>query len=307
MSELSVSKLSVSKQAGFDRVAIIGLGLIGGSLAAGLRQQGLVGSITAFDTDENALTLGRDLGVIDDIAASIEDAANNADLVVIAVPVRAMQETLSHLAPRDQLVTDVGSVKVPIIEAARAVFGEVPANFVPGHPIAGSEKHGVIAANPKLFQRHRVILTPTDLTQASAVERVTKMWQALGADVVTMTAEHHDTVLAQTSHLPHLLAYALVDTLSSGGDSLEVFQYAAGGFRDFSRIAASDPTMWSDIFETNREPLLRELDKFSNEISELKSLIETGNVEAVKEILTRAKAARDHFSSIEQSRQSDEY
>ena len=246
----------------FGQVSVIGLGLIGGSIAAGIKQQGLASSVCAWDPNAASLALGHDLGIIDTIADDIHHATVQADLIILAVPVQSIEQVLGAIELKDQVITDVGSVKGLAIEAARRVFGELPENFIPGHPIAGSEKHGVVAASPDLFRRHKVILTPEEASNPDAIARVEKLWRALGADVVRMSASHHDDVLAQTSHLPHLLAYALVDTLSAGGDSLEVFQYAAGGFRDFSRIAASDPTMWSDVFQANKAPLVKVLDQY---------------------------------------------
>ncbi len=286
----------------FKRIAIIGLGLIGGSLAAGVRQQGLAHTLVAWDADQLSLTTGKDLGIIDEIAPDVESATTDADLIVICVPVNAMKEILAQIDLRDQIITDVGSVKSQLLNDAVDVFGEVPPRLVPGHPIAGSEKHGVIAADPNLFARHRVILTPADNVDSEALSSVATLWQGLQAQTIRMSASHHDDVLAQTSHLPHLLAYALVDTLSSGGDSLEVFQYAAGGFRDFSRIAASDPTMWSDIFQANRAPLLEILDRYMTELGKLRELVSAEDGEAMKEVFARAKTARDHFSSIDRSR-----
>ena len=283
----------------FRQVSIIGLGLIGGSIAAGIKREGLASSICAWDVNASSLALGHDLGVIDTIAESIQQATEQADLIVLAVPVQSMEEVFRSITIKDQVITDVGSVKSVAIEAARRVYGKVPANFVPGHPIAGSEKHGVMAAYPGLFQQHKVIMTPGENCNPGAIARVEKLWRALGADVVTMSVAHHDDVLAQTSHLPHLLAYALVDTLSAGGDSLEVFQYAAGGFRDFSRIAASDPTMWSDIFTANKAPLVEVLDQYLVKLESLKRLIESGEAGEIKALLTRAKVARDHFSGLQ--------
>jgi 3-phosphoshikimate 1-carboxyvinyltransferase len=223
------------------------------------------------------------------------------ELIVVAVPVMAMTEVFSSIAgcfDSDVIVMDVGSVKGPVVQALENVHGSVPTNFVPAHPIAGSEKHGVSAANADLFKAHKVILTPGDETAEAALAGVTDLWESLGADVTIMQAEHHDLILAQTSHLPHLLAYALIDTLSSQGDSLEIFDYAAGGLRDFSRIASSDPQMWRDIFQSNRKPLLEILDRYMSELGELRDLIATDEIDKVFECLVRAKAARDHFSKI---------
>ena len=286
----------------FDCVAVIGLGLIGGSLAAGIRQRGIARKVTAWDMNATSLATGRDLGIIDEAATDVAAATGEADLVILSVPVKAMKSLLAEVSWQGQTVTDVGSVKSQLLDDARAVLGEVPPTLIPGHPIAGSERHGVLAADPALFEQHSVILTPEDECAPAALSQVTTLWQRLGARVVQMSAEHHDLVLARTSHLPHLLAYALVDTLSSGGENMEVFQYAAGGFRDFSRIAASDPTMWSDIFQVNREPLLDILDLYLKELEAFRALLAASDGEAMKKVLARAKSARDHFSSLDQSR-----
>ena len=279
-------------------LAIIGLGLIGGSIAAGLKKRNPDYEIAAWDRNPQSLELGLAGGLIDFSLNSPADI--DADLVVLALPVLALEELLPCVDFRDAVVTDVGSVKCHVIETFNKVTGAVPQNFVPGHPIAGSEQHGVAAADPDLFSGHRVILTPLADTDTVAADKVAEMWRELGATITFMTPEHHDQVLAQTSHLPHLLAYALVDTLSLGGDSLEVFQYAAGGFRDFSRIAASDPVMWRDIFLTNAEPIVEILDRYVGEVASLRQLISEGDGEQLEVIFARAKAARDHFSEINQ-------
>lgn len=284
------------------RIAIIGLGLIGGSIAKGLKNQGH--ELTAYDADRNNLTVGLELGVIDKAADTVSEAANQADILVLAVPVLSMESVLKDLGSElPAVITDVGSVKQPVLDAFNAMLGEVPAQFVAGHPIAGSEQHGVGAADENLFRAHRVLITPGEHTDAAAVEAVTGMWQSLGAEVSTMSAEHHDQVLGQTSHLPHLLAYSLIDTLSSQGDSLEIFEYAAGGLRDFSRIAASDPVMWGDIFLSNKDALLHILDDFSRDLGDLRKTIEAGDREDLLQRLGRSKAARDHFSDILLKRQ----
>jgi 3-phosphoshikimate 1-carboxyvinyltransferase len=286
----------------FKKVSIIGLGLIGGSIAAGMKKRGLVERVSAFDVNPAALQLGLELQVIDDGAESVETCIHRSDLIVLAVPVLSMRETLLSIEPafRDKscTVTDVGSVKSTIIGTAEELFGELPSNLVPGHPIAGSEKHGVSAANPDLFRHHKVILTPTDSVSEQATHKVAELWRALGANVLEMAATHHDGIFAQTSHLPHLLAYALVDMLSAQGDSLEIFQFAAGGFRDFSRIAASDPVMWRDIFRANQSEVLNSLDKYLAELGELREMIADGRMEELEEVFKRAKVARDHFSGL---------
>ena len=284
----------------FSRVTIIGLGLIGGSIAAALRQQGC--QVTAFDADISTVESGLSQGIIDRKASSIEAAILAAELIVVAVPVLAMTAVFQSLVNcfdrPDVIVTDVGSVKSEVLAALTRVVGKVPANFVPGHPIAGSEKHGVTASDAQLFEKHKVILTPLEHTLQRATEKVASMWESFGAEVSQMKVNHHDLVLAQTSHLPHLLAFALIDTLSSQGDSLEIFDYAAGGLRDFSRIAASDPTMWRDIFKANSEPLLEILDRYMSELSQLRTLIEQDKMDELFTLLKRAKLARDHFSRI---------
>ena len=299
----------------FQKVSIIGLGLIGASIAAGLKQRGLTERIAAYDTNDESLEIGMIQAVIDEKADSVASCAKGSSLIVLSVPVLSIQDSLSQLndaffvknrsglfvqnrSGLSAVITDVGSVKSPVLKAGREIFGEVPANLVPGHPIAGSEKHGVTAANPDLFENHKVILTPTSVTDKDALRLVEEMWHCLGARVMHMTAEHHDRVFAQTSHLPHLLAYALVDTLSVQGDSLEIFDYAAGGFRDFSRIAASDPVMWRDVFDANGEEVLNILDKYVDELGEIRCLIAEGKMEELEELFRRAKVARDHFSSI---------
>jgi prephenate dehydrogenase len=285
----------------FQRVAVLGLGLIGGSVAAAIRMRGLAGSVTAFDRSPDELSKGLSLGLIDEAAESLEQAVSGADLVIIAVPVLAIGEMLpliKEFVSPAAIITDVGSVKAPVIAAARQHLSQSLSRVVPGHPIAGSEQHGVAAANGDLFQHHKVILTPVAETDGDAIEKLTVFWQTMGAEVVQMSPEHHDEVLAQTSHLPHLLAYALIDTLSQQGDSLEIFDYAAGGLRDFSRIAASDPVMWRDIYQANSGPVLTILDRYMQELLELRSMIALGRVDELAQVFGRAKLARDHFSKV---------
>jgi 3-phosphoshikimate 1-carboxyvinyltransferase len=282
-------------------VALLGLGLIGGSVAAAIRVHGLAESVTAFDRSPDELSKGLSLGLIDEAADSLAQAVTGADLVIIAVPVLAIGEVLRQIGDfvsPAAIITDVGSVKVPVIAAARQYLPELLPRVVPGHPIAGSEQHGVVAANGDLFLRHKVILTPVTETDSDAIERLSVFWEALGSEVLRMSPEHHDSVLAQTSHLPHLLAYGLIDTLSQQGDSLEIFDYAAGGLRDFSRIAASDPVMWRDIYQANSGPVLAILDRYMHELLELRTMIATSRFDELAEVFGRAKLARDHFSKI---------
>lgn len=288
---------------GFSCIGILGLGLIGGSIAAGIKSSLPDCRVIAWDASKESLESGLSLGVIDAAASELDDLYA-AEIIVLAIPVQAMAEAVSRLDFGRTIVTDVGSVKGQVIEAVTNATGDMPAGFVPGHPIAGSERHGVTAANPALFKKHQVILTPLEVTDPVAIRKVTRLWESLGAQVVTMSPEHHDSVLAQTSHLPHLLAFGLVETLAQGDDSLEVFEYAAGGFRDFSRIAASDPVMWRDIFLSNPGPVLEVLDRFSESLAEMRQMIESGDGESLKMSFSRAKEARDHFAKILEQRQS---
>ncbi len=280
-----------------QRLALLGVGLIGGSLVRGLKQQQAVAHVVGYGRGEKNLQEALELGVIDEIASSIADAVTDADMVVIAVPLGAVKalfaEMKEHLA-EDAVVTDVGSVKWSVVRDAQQVFdGTVPSRFIPGHPIAGTEKSGAAASFAELYQNRRVILTPLDNRDEDALQRVTEMWQAVGAEVVEMGIQHHDEVLAATSHLPHLLAYGLVDALAKQETHHEIFRFAAGGFRDFSRIASSNPTMWRDISMANRKPLLDTLDQFRQELDQIESMIRDKDDDALLELFSRAKRARD--------------
>ncbi|MFE8073187.1 bifunctional prephenate dehydrogenase/3-phosphoshikimate 1-carboxyvinyltransferase [Marinobacteraceae bacterium S3BR75-40.1] len=285
----------------YRRLAVIGLGLIGGSLALAARQQGLAQRVVAYDRRQSELDAGLKQGVIDEACASAEEAVKGADLVVVAVPVRATADVLASIRPGmgpDTVLTDVGSTKGTFVDAVRQVFGELGPRVIPGHPIAGSEKSGVGAANPELFAQHKVILTPHDEVDTQAFADLKAFWESLGAEVLTMSVERHDEVLAATSHLPHLIAFSLVDTLAGEDDNKDIFRYAAGGFRDFTRIAASDPVMWHDIFMANRDAVLTVLDHFTGDLDRLRQAIEQGDGQALLHVFSRAKAARDHFSKM---------
>lgn len=285
----------------FDRVAIIGLGLIGGSMAAAICKHGLAGEVVGFDQRQDELALGAELGVIDTAAQSLEQAVRGSDLVVLAVPVRAMRTVLESVRPflaADAVLTDVGSTKSSFVADVEAVFGELSPYVIPGHPIAGSEKSGVRAANAELFANHKVILTPAENASQPHVQRLKSLWEGCGATVLTMSVAYHDEVLAATSHLPHLIAFSLVDTLAGEDENMDIFRYAAGGFRDFTRIAASDPVMWHDIFLSNRDAVLRVIDHFTSDLDQLRSAIASGDGETLLRVFSRAKAAREHFSKM---------
>ena len=288
----------------FGNVLIVGLGMIGGSFAKSLKQQGLA---TLYGADRRAgeLTLGVSTGVIDHPAQLDEATISNMDIIILATPVRAMESVLTEIKPfikPTTLVTDVGSTKGSVVAAAVKVFGEAPANFIPGHPIAGAEKSGVLAANPHLFEKHMAIITPLPYSDPTLLDRLHRLWRAVGADVVSMDVEHHDHVLAASSHLPHLLAYTLVDALANAERSQDIFRFAAGGFRDFTRIASSDPVMWRDVFLANKEATLTTLDLFTDRLAEMRQAIVDGDGASMYGVFTRAKSARDHFLRLLEQR-----
>ena len=279
-----------------NRLCIIGVGLIGGSLARALRQSGYVEHVTGCGRNEETLQRAVELGVIDSFDTDMATAVSEADVIVLAVPVGSMREVLTVIkdaARADAIITDVGSVKGNVVSDAKAVLGNGLARFVPGHPIAGTEKSGVEASFAELYQGQRVILTPIEETDATATQEITKMWHAAGADVVSLSVEHHDEVLAATSHLPHALAYTLVDTLAQMHERREIFQFAAGGFKDFTRIASSDPRMWHDICLHNREALLEKLRRITNDMKRRAQAIEEQDSDFILKMFKRAKAARD--------------
>lgn len=284
----------------FKRVAILGVGLIGGSLARALRANKMAEQIVGAGRDQEHLQLALDLGVVDSITTDLADAVRGADLVFVAVPVGAMAAVFRTIAPAltdKAVITDGGSTKASVIGAAREALGGAFARFVPGHPVAGTEQSGVAASFPELFQNRRVILTPLVQTDSNATRRVRNLWQAVGAEVSEMTAEHHDEVLAATSHLPHVLAFALVDSLARMQERREIFEYAAGGFADFTRIASSSPDMWTDIVCANEPALLAVLDEYLEDLQKLRAEIAGDEHAAIHQRFTRAKQARDHFAS----------
>jgi len=283
------------------RLVVIGLGLIGGSFAKGLRERGLFREVIGVDLDPESRRLAVDLGVVDRCEVDLLAACQGADVIQLAVPILAMEKLLAELAKLDlgaAVLTDVGSAKGNVVRAARLAFTGKAVRFVPGHPIAGSEQSGVEASNAQLFRRHKVILTPCEQSDEPALELVDALWRELGADVEHMEVEHHDQVLAATSHLPHLLAFTLVDSLAKRSENLEIFRYAAGGFRDFTRIAGSDPVMWHDIFLANREAVLRTLDVFRDDLDALRDAVDAGDGHQLLGVFTRARVAREHFGKI---------
>ncbi len=285
-----------------ERLLVVGLGLIGGSFARAAKDLVSVQQVVGFDLNQEECDLALALNVVDSIATDLESAVKESDLILLAVPVKAIEKVMQQIAPwlkPEVILTDVGSTKLNILEAAKGIWPEgLPAGFIPGHPIAGAEKSGVSASQADLFNHKKVILTPPEVASADATLALARIWQAIGAEVVQMEPKRHDQVLAATSHLPHLLAFSLADTLAAEAESTDIFRYAAGGFRDFTRIAASDPTMWHDVCFANREQLLEQIDRFMVGVEDLRAAVDQGDSQSLLGIFTRAKASREHFSLV---------
>jgi len=282
----------------FDRVAVIGVGLIGGSFALALKAAKLCGHVAGIGRSAANLQLAKERGIIDSIAAH----AGDADLVLVAIPVAQFPQVLASLAPRlkpSAIVMDAGSTKRDVVAAARSALGAKIPQFVPAHPIAGAEKSGAAAASADLFRGKRVVLTPLQENSAASLQAIEAAWTACGARVSRMSPEEHDALFAAVSHLPHLLAYALVHEFAGRGNSAQLFGYAAGGFRDFTRIASSHPEMWRDICVANREPLLAELERYSEKLRALRALLERGDGAALEKLFAEARAARERWLSGE--------
>ncbi|XID75811.1 bifunctional prephenate dehydrogenase/3-phosphoshikimate 1-carboxyvinyltransferase [Alkanindiges sp. WGS2144] len=286
----------------FKKVAFIGLGLIGSSLCRVIREKNLAQQVVASTRSSQTLKQAKELGLIDAGFEHPQDAVRDADLIMLALPVRATEAVLRVIAPvirPDAIISDVGSTKGNVVAAAKVVFGEnLPTGFIPGHPIAGSEHTGVHAGRADLFAQHKVILTPLPNSNPLATARLIQLWQACDAEVICMSVQEHDEILAQTSHLPHLLAFNLIEQLAASRQNLDIFRYAAGGLRDFSRIAASDPQMWHDIFLANKPAILKALTGFEQQLAILRTLIEQENSSGLIGLLGRAQSARQHFSHM---------
>lgn len=280
----------------FNNVYLIGVGLINASLAKDLKQLKLAKNIVGIGRDEARLSAARKAGVID--AFQLLEAVNvsDADVIIVGVPVSKIQQSFQLIKPTlntKTLITDVGSSKASVIAAAHEVFGELPKSMVPGHPIAGSEKSGFENAVVSLYKNRKVILTPTENTAQNALASIQSMWQKVGAHVDVMPAEQHDAILSATSHLPHMVAYNLVNYLSKREDSDEIFNYAAGGFYDFTRIASSDPTMWADICIENKDEIIKSIDGFANCLDDLKDKIQKQDWQAIHELFSNARNLRN--------------
>lgn len=283
------------------RLAILGLGLIGGSLALAARKAKIAQEIIGYGRSEKNLLQAQQLGAIDHYSLSVTAAVKDADIVVIAVPVNAIKSLLQSIKSElkaDAILTDVGSVKQSIMKDVEEVFGKDYSQFVPAHPIAGSEKSGIAAAQADLFVKHKVVITPMTQTSSQACAAVRLLWAATGADVVEMSAQRHDDYLALTSHLPHLLAYSFMDTLAASVEVQAMLHYAAGGFRDFTRLAASDPVMWHDIFMANKTALLQQLESFCQQVEKLTAAIAQNDSAKLLGVLQSAKNLRDQFTLV---------
>ena len=285
-----------------NNLCVIGTGLIGGSLCLSLKKAGACEHIMGAGRSEQTLIKAKQLGIIDEYSTDISDAVKDADVIFVSVPLGAMKTVFEKIAQgltkhgnTTAIITDAGSSKQQVQLIAEQSFGDKVSRFVAGHPIAGTENSGPEAAFAELYDSRRVILTPTADTDTDALQLITDMWLATGAEVETMDAEHHDKVLAATSHLPHLIAFGLVHCLENLEDIEEVFRYAAGGFRDISRIASSDPVMWRDICLNNQQPILDMMRRYRNELDMIYNALESGDGDKLIEVFEHAKRTRDKF------------
>ncbi|NOQ89489.1 MAG: prephenate dehydrogenase/arogenate dehydrogenase family protein [Gammaproteobacteria bacterium] len=291
-----------------NNLCVIGTGLIGGSFCLALKEAGVVGNIIGAGRSEETLKKAQQLNIIDSYETEITNAVKDADLIFVSVPLGAMESVFEKIsaglklaANEKAVVTDAGSSKQQVQQLAEKIFaddstGFNSSRFVAGHPIAGTENSGPDAAFAELYKDRRVILTPTAKTDTAAIKLVKDIWQKTGAAVETMDAEHHDKVLAATSHLPHVLAFGLVHCLENMEDIEDVFRFAAGGFRDVTRIASSDPTMWRDICLNNRQPILEMMKRYKDELDMLYNALEASDGEKLMEVFQHAKQTRDKFT-----------
>ena len=281
------------------KLVIFGVGLIGGSVALAVKKAGFVTNIVGIGRSEKSLHEALNLGVIDSAQTNISAALNAADMMLIAAPVAQTANILRNIKPHlnsQTIITDAGSTKGDVLANAREILGDQFSQFVGGHPIAGAEKSGVSAANGDLFLGKNVVLTPTPETNSHALASVVEMWQKCGANVSEMSAENHDAIFAAVSHLPHLLAFALVHDIAARPNAAQLFSFAASGFRDFTRIAGSHPEMWRDISLANKSALLSEISAFENELSQLKQLLERKDGAGLQAVFERASVARNNWA-----------
>lgn len=286
----------------FNKMCIIGVGLIGGSIAKASRQHNLCQQIVGVGRQLENLQKAVDLSVIDTYSTKINEAVKGADIVVICTPVGSFEKIFTELKKNwseDCLYTDVGSTKLSVINSLESVFNAIPSNFIPAHPIAGSENNGVEASVENLFRGKQVIITPIEKTTPKAIQTCSLWWQAMGANVSEMSVMHHDEILAATSHLPHILAFSLVELLKNKQDKSETLKYAAGGFKDFTRIASSDPEMWSDICIANASQIQKLLKEFQHQNEMILNLIENLDKQGLFSLFESARKTRNDFLKMQ--------
>ncbi|MDC9729877.1 MAG: prephenate dehydrogenase/arogenate dehydrogenase family protein [Methyloprofundus sp.] len=288
----------------FNKICIIGVGLIGGSIARSARLQGLCENFSAYGREQDLANLQRakELGVVDTYSTNLALAVAGADCVIIATPVGAMPVIFAQLKPlwsEETLYMDAGSTKASVITALKQALAEVPRNFVPAHPIAGAENSGVDAARDDLYQGKRLILTPVKETAPEFIRKAEEFWQKIGSSVTSMDITQHDAVLAATSHLPHILAFSLVNFLGKKDETADIFKYAAGGFKDFTRIASSDPTMWLDICMANKEQIIPLIDQLCAELNGVKAKLEQEQSQELFDSFSYANQARQRFLELQ--------
>lgn len=285
-------------QPAFRKVVVFGAGLIGGSFALALRKAGAVGEVVGFGRSQATLATAQRLGILNRIGSDVAQEVRDADIVLLATPVAQMAELFARIAPhlgRHTLVTDGGSTKGDVVAAAYANLGGKVAQFVPAHPIAGAEKSGPEAAMAELYVGKRVVLTPLPETSREDVARMRKAWELCGANVSELTPQQHDEVFAAVSHLPHLLSFTLVHDLAQRNNRDLLLSFAASGFRDFTRIAASSPEMWRDICLANREALLKELLQYANELHGIYQALEQNDADKLEAVFTKAREIRSNW------------
>ena len=277
------------------RLAVIGVGLIGGSFALALKKAAKVSHVVGVGRNRANLDLARERGILDSIAPDAATAARDADVILVAAPVAQFPVIFSQLKDCKALITDAGSTKRDVVSAARAGLGAKIGQFVPAHPVAGAEKSGAAAASAQLFRSRRVVLTPLKENAAATVATVQALWEACGARITRLDPEEHDAVLAAVSHLPHLLAYALVHDIARRDNAEQLLSYAAGGFRDFTRIASSHPEMWRDICIANRDRLLAELGRYQDKLAGVERLLQSADAAGLEKLFAEARHARDQW------------
>jgi prephenate dehydrogenase len=282
----------------FEQLGLIGCGLMGGSFALALKRAGLVKRVVGYSKSPSTTQRALSMGVIDVEAPSALLAVSGADIVLLAVPVAATEATLKairHLVTRDMLIMDVGSTKRDVIDAARRVLRDNVGSFVPCHPIAGKEVSGVDHADPDLYTGRQVVITPIERTQVSHLQRATQVWEALGCQVLQMSPQAHDAAFAAVSHLPHLIAFALVNGIAAQPEGEEFLSLAGPGFRDFTRIAASDPKMWRDVLLANKQELLAQSQAFQRTLQAMEAMIEADNADALEDFIGKASTLRANW------------